>query len=202
MTRIARGATGVIVALSVALSLGCDLGRGLEGTPLNPPRALPAFTLTRADGATYRTTPEHDRPMLVLFGYTNCPDVCPTTLADWVRVKQRLGADAARVRFLFVSVDPARDTPAIAQAYAAKFDPSFVGVTADSATLTRMQQAFGVASFEEGSMPMADSSMGHAMYLVNHTTATFLVDARGRLVAVHSFGRGWNAIASNLERLL
>ncbi len=183
---------------------GCDLAGGLRGTVVDPPTEMPAFAFTRADGATFSTAPEAGRPTVVLFGYTHCPDVCPTTLADWKRVKQQLGSDAARVRFLFVSVDRERDTPAISQAYAARFDSSFVGVTGDSATIERMQKAFGVASFHEHAGMSATSapSDSASAYLVNHTTATFLLDERGRLISVHSPGSGWDALAFNLERLL
>ncbi len=199
-------------ALLSAILLGaCDLAGGLRGTVVDPPRELAAFAFTRADGSAFSTAPEAGRPTVVLFGYTHCPDVCPTTLSDWKRVKQRLGADAARVRFLFVSVDRERDTPAISQAYASRFDSSFVGVTGDSATIERMQRAFGVASFHEHAAMGAASpamSANTAMpdsttsYLVNHTTATFLLDEQGRLVSVHSPGSGWDALAFNLERLL
>lgn len=194
-----RTMRAILATCAIVPLAACDLGKGLEGTVVSPPRELPTFEFTRADGTPYRTVPEADRPLVVLFGYTHCPDVCPTTLADWTRVKRQLGADASRVRFLFVSVDPDRDTPAISQAYASRFDSSFVGVTGDSATVARMQSAFGVASFHDHAMP-GDTAAG--AYMVNHTTATFLVDARGRLVSVHSFGSGWSALASNLERLL
>lgn len=197
-----------VALLAVVLLGACELAGGMRGTVVDPRKELPAFAFTRADGRPFSTAPEPGRPTVVLFGYTHCPDVCPTTLADWKRVKEQLGADAARVRFLFVSVDRERDTPAISQAYAARFDAAFVGVTGDSATLVGMQRAFGVASFHEHAAPVAASNAmpaeagGTTLHLVNHTTATFLLDERGRLVSVHSPGSGWDALAFNLERLL
>lgn len=205
-SRIVRLGAGLLASLMFA---SCDTGSGLQGSVVDPPKELPAFEFVLADGSSYHTAPEHGRPMVVLFGYTNCPDVCPTTLADWTRVKARLGNDASRVRFLFVSVDRARDTPAISQQYAARFDPAFTGVTGDSATIDRMQRAFGVASFHEhasdGDSPLrsaADTVQANTRYNVNHTTATFLLDDRGRMVSVHSPGSGWAMLAANLEHLL
>lgn len=194
------------VLLLCVFTMACDLRGGLQGTVVDPPKELPVFEFTRANGETFRTAPEAGRPTVVLFGYTHCPDVCPTTLADWSRIKTRLGADAARVRFLFVSVDPDRDTPQISQEYASRFDPSFIGVTGDTATIGQMQRAFGVASFHEHAPGVAttapDSASPPPPYMVNHTTATFLLDDKGRLVSVHSFGGGWHQLAENLERLL
>jgi len=204
--RVRHASVSTFAALAVA---ACEAGGGLQGTVVHPPKELPAFEFAIADGGTYSTEPESGRPMVVIFGYTHCPDVCPTTLAEWKRVKTGLGADGARVRFLFVSVDRDRDTPAISQQYAARFDPSFTGVTGDSATIDRMQRAFGVASFHEHAAPPTapgdssrDSVPNSARYNVNHTTATFLLDDRGRMVSVHSPGSGWGALAANLERLL
>jgi protein SCO1/2 len=183
-------------ALTAALVLlaGCDIG-GFRGMAVDPPRELPGFRFAMADGGTFDTAPERGRPMALFFGYTHCPDVCPTTLADFVRVRRALGADADRVRFVFVSVDPERDTPAIAERYAGSFHPTFVGVAGDSTTTDAIQRAFGVATVKE---PGSEATG----YLVSHASQVFLLDDRGRLAAIHPFGSGWDALAADLKRLL
>ena len=184
----------VLLAVVVAVG-GCGFDRGLHGVAVEPPRELPPFAFTRADGSVYRTGAEADRPMVVFFGYTHCPDVCPTTLMDWKRVKQELGKNASRVRFVFVTVDPERDTRDVADKYAKQFDTSFVGLSGDSATTARMQEAFGVASMQE-------SSTSAAGYLMSHSSQVFLVDPRGRLIVLYAFGTGWDALLADLKQLL
>jgi protein SCO1/2 len=156
---------------------------------------IPGFTVTLPGGSVYDTAADGLRPTVLFFGYTNCPDVCPTTLADWKRAKARLGADGARVRFLFVTVDPARDTPVVAERYAKQFDDSFVGLSGDSSTTANIMRVFGVSSAREST---SDSSR----YLVSHSAQAFLVDAAGRLIAMYSFGMGWDVLAADLESIL
>lgn len=191
MTGFARA---LLIASGVLLA-GCGLDGGFHGVAVDPPRPMPTFEFRRGDGSVYRTAAEPKRPMLLFFGYTHCPDVCPTTMADWQRVKKALGDDAARVRFVFVSVDPERDTPELADRYAQQFDSSFVGLSGDSSTTARIQEAFGVASIRE-----PESSAGG--YLVSHSSQVFLVDDAGRLVVLYAFGSGWDALLADLKQLL
>lgn len=193
-TRHARLLAQVTIVLGALLVAACDRGP-LRGVALDPPKALPVFEFTRADGAALTTKPADGGLMVFFFGYTHCPDVCPTTLADWKRVKARLGPDTSRVQFVFVTVDPERDTPDVAQQYAAGFDPSFIGVSGDSATTARIQQAFGVASIR-------DAAAADAEYLVSHSSQSFLVNGEGRLVSMYSFGSGWDALLDDIKRLL
>jgi protein SCO1/2 len=135
------------------------------------------------------------KPTFVFFGYTKCPDVCPTTLADWARVRQRLGNKADNVQFVFVSVDPERDSPDVAQQYASKFDQAIIGVSPDSATSSTLQRALGASSFREGTGTGGD-------YLVAHSAHTFLIDGKGNLIAFYAFGSGWDAMLHDVETLL
>ena len=185
---------GMWLAGAVLLT-ACDLSGGFKGMAVDPPREMPAVAFTRSDGSRFMTAPEPGRPMVLFFGYTHCPDVCPTTLADWKRVRARLGDDAKAVRFVFVTVDPDRDTPAVAERYARIYDPSFEGVSGDALTTSRMMDAFGVAAAREP----GTNATG---YLVSHSSQVFLVDSHGELVALEQFGRGWDALAAGVERLL
>jgi protein SCO1/2 len=181
--------------LALFLGLGGCGEPAWQGVAIDPPPAIPAFTFVTAAGDTVRTDAEVGRPTLVFFGYTHCPDVCPLTLAEWTRVKRELGADAARVRWHFVTVDPARDTPAVAEAYARQFDASFLGLSGDSATVADIQRAFSVASYETPGTSDDD-------YLVTHAAQVFLVDDTGRLRAMYPFDRGPDAMLADLRRLL
>jgi protein SCO1/2 len=166
-----------------------------HGISLDPPRAVPAFRFVNASGDTVSTAAEPGRPSLIFFGYTHCPDVCPVTLADWSRVKQALGRDADRVRWFFVTVDPVRDTPAVAEAYARQFDAAFVGLSGDSATVADMQRAFSVSSYETPGATADD-------YLVTHAAQSFLLDDTGRLRAMYPLNSGTAALEADLRRLL
>lgn len=170
-----------------------------RGITVDPPQPIPAFSFVAADGDTVSTAPERGRPTLLFFGYTHCPDVCPVTLADWSRARTQLtaqlGADADRVRWLFVSVDPARDTPEIAAAYATQFDTRFVGVSGDSSTTANIQRAFSVTSYE--SPGAADED-----YLVTHASHVFLLDDTGQLRLMYPFNVGPDALVADLTRLL
>jgi protein SCO1/2 len=190
--RLSRATSALVSAWLIS---GCDARTAFEGVAVDPPRPMPAFAFTRADGAPFRTAPEAGRPMVLFFGYTHCPDVCPTTLADWKRAKAQLGAQASRVRWLFVSVDPDRDTPAVAERYAAQYDRDFVGLSGDPMTTANIMQAFGVAAAREDT-PTASG------YLVSHSSQVFLVDDAGQLVALYPFGTRWDALAADLARLL
>jgi protein SCO1/2 len=182
------------LALLGAAMLACG-DPAWRGVAIDPPPEIPGFTFVTATGDTVRTDAETGRPTLVFFGYTHCPDVCPLTLADWTSIKRALGPDAARVRWHFVTVDPTRDTPAVAEAYARQFDPDFRGLSGDSATLAAIQRAFAVASYETPGATPDD-------YLVTHSAQVFLVDDRGRLRAMYPFDSGPEAMLADLRRLL
>ena len=119
-------------------------------------------------GASYR-----GKVVLLYFGYTHCPDVCPTTLAHLTVVLQNLGPLAQHVRVLFVSVDPKRDTPALLRAYTSAFGPHIIGLTGTPEAIARVAKRYRVA-YSYGK-PDAQGN-----YVVNHSAAIFIFDARGR----------------------
>ncbi len=195
--RLTRRSAALIVGLlagCVAVS-GCSPDGALRGVAVLPPRELPALRFTRADGSPFLLASANGQLTVVFFGYTHCPDICPMKLADWQRVKSRLGTDAAKVRFVFVSVDPERDTPDIADRYAKQFDSTFVGLSGDSLITAQALGAFSAAAIKEPSTSAAG-------YMVSHSSQVFLVDGRGRLVALYAFGSGWDTLLADLQHLL
>ncbi len=183
------------LTILAAASLAACGQSALGGAPIDPPIEVASFTFTLPDGSAFSTAPIAGRPTMVFFGYTHCPDVCPLTLADWTRARTQLGDNADRVRWLFVSVDPERDTPAVAQQYAHQFDSTFVGLSGDSATVAGMQRAFLVDSYTSPGATAAD-------YLVTHASQSFLVDDEGQLRTMYSFNSGVQEMVADLQRLL
>jgi len=132
--------------------------------------------LRRNGGSDFDLGQERGNVVLVFFGYTHCPDICPLTLSDFVGVKRRLGPRAERVRFVFVTVDPGRDSPEGAMVYARQFDSTFIGLSGDSTTLAAVQRSFHVASW------VTRDSAGNV--LVAHSATVFVVGRDGRMARV------------------
>lgn len=181
-------------AALVLLTAGCKPA-AFHGTAYEPAEAAPAVVLEQAGGGQFSLADQRGSVVLLYFGYTHCPDVCPTTLSDWKRVKAALGRDTAAVKFVFVSVDPARDDLATLRSYLDRFDPAFIGVTGDSATLAGIERSFHVSvSHEE-----TGSADGYA---VTHPSQTFIVDKAGNLRLLYSFGMPTPDVAADVRTLL
>ncbi len=149
-----------------------------SGTWLSPPRALPTFALVDQDGKAAGPERLQGRWTLVFFGFTHCPEACPTTLALLGTVRRALETTlpAAKVpAVLLISVDPERDTPAVLKAYLAGFDPSFSGLTGDPETIRAFATALGVPYRK---IPMEGD------YMMDHSTAIMLVNPDGQLAAL------------------
>jgi protein SCO1 len=145
-----------------------------SGTWFPQPRPIQDFTLTDEAGRPFTLSELKGRPTLVFFGFTHCPDVCPTTLAKLAQIAK--SAAVPNLRVLLVSVDPARDKPEQLQQYVHAFDPQFKGVTGEAAQIERMAREFGVA--------MARVELTGGDYTVDHSAAVFLLDDQARRVAV------------------
>ncbi|MCY1203287.1 hypothetical protein D9M72_147890 [compost metagenome] len=130
------------------------------------------FQLQDTDGRERRLADYRGHPVMLFFGFTQCPDICPTALTRAVEIKGLLGADAARLRILFITVDPERDTPEILRAYTQAFDPGFVGLRGDAQQTRAAAQSFKV--FYQR-VPTGSS------YTMDHTALTYVIDAQGKL---------------------
>lgn len=152
-----------------------------QGTVIDPPRPMEDWTLTSHTGQPLHLTDLRGKAILLFFGYTSCPDVCPTTLADFVQVKQGLGSVRDQLAVVFISVDSARDTPERLARYVAAFDPSFIGATGSDEALQAMGKDYGLYFARQS---VAGTSAG---YLVDHTSASYLIDPAGRERMIYSF---------------
>ncbi len=169
---------------------------GFAAHVYDPPREIADFTLTDQDGQPFRLSDTNGTVRLLYFGYTNCPDICPTTLLTWKQVREELGDHAEHVTFIMVTVDPEQDTPEVLKRYVTAFHPSFIGLTGSIEELTRVWAEFGVQVQKE---PMPESAAG---YSVGHTASVFALDPEGRLRLKFPFGATPEQIAADVRRLM
>jgi protein SCO1 len=152
------------------------------------------FRLIDQDGKPLSDQDLKGRPFLVFFGFINCPDICPTTLFEMSEVLRRLGPDADRVRGLFITIDPERDTPDKLKDYLSSFDPHLVGVTGDPNAIAAAAKAYRVYTKK---VPLEGGN-----YTMDHTTIVYLMDKEGRFVAPFSLKRRPEESAADLRRYL
>jgi len=166
-------------------------------TYIEPARTMPDFTLTDQRGQAFSLHDLRGQPTLISWGFTNCPDICPLTLSDYRRMYDDLGEDGARVNFVFISVDGARDTPeALASMFSRLRVENFVrGLTGPHEDVMRIGADYGVQA-------RFNPPNERGFYTVDHTGGSFLLDAEGRWVARYTFGVDRAAILTDLRRLL
>lgn len=165
-------------------------------TVLDAPQPLTDFTLPASTGEAVSLSDFAGQAVLLYFGYTNCPDFCPPTLLDYQRIKERLGDQAENVAFVFVSVDPERDTIERLTAYMNRFDPAFIAMQANDEALTAIQADYDLV------WAVNKTSPEDITYTVDHTINKFLIDPQGRLARIFSFGVGTGTIVENIRAIL
>jgi protein SCO1/2 len=136
------------------------------------------FTLTSSSGKPFSSSELNGKPAAVFFGFTHCPDVCPTTLARLVKLRRQLGKGDEAMSIVFITVDPERDGPAEVGSYAGLFNAPIIGLTGSSADIERVKKQFGVYSAK---VPQPGGE-----YSVDHSAAVFLMDRNGKFVATLS----------------
>ena len=197
MTR--RRALALAFALAASLGDGCDklgpskspfFGIDVTGAKMGGELRLKDPTGKERTLADFR-----GKVVALFFGYTQCPDVCPTTLADMANAMKLLGPDAERVQVLFVTVDPKRDTPALLAQYVPAFHPSFIGLSGDAGATAKATKDFNIY-FQE--RPGRDAGS----YTVDHTAQSFVLDKEGRLRLVWPYGIEPASMAGDLKVLL
>jgi protein SCO1/2 len=152
------------------------------------------FRLTDQNGQAVSDQDLKGHPFLVFFGFTHCPDVCPTTLFEVSEILRALGPDADRVRALFITVDPERDTPALMKDYLSSFDPHLAGLTGEPAAVTAVAKAYRVY-FKK--VPLDPGG-----YTMDHTAIVYLMDKNGHFVSPFSLKRATEAAAADLRKYL
>jgi protein SCO1/2 len=186
----------VLTLLAVVIT-GCGGDEySFKGGELKPLAAAPPFELTDQYGAPFSLAEHEGKVVLLYFGYTTCPDACPTTLSDWLEVKRLLGDEAEKVEFVMVTVDPERDTVEKLNQYMAFFDPEFYGLSGDQETITAIEQDYGIMAVRE---EYPDSA---TKYLMNHTTSFWVIDTDGRLRLTFAHGTDPAIVTEDVKHLL
>ena len=153
------------------------------------------FSLIDHNGMPRTLADYRGKAVVVFFGYTQCPDFCPTTLAELAEAMKRLGPDAERVQVLFVTVDPERDTPALLKNYVPAFDPRFIGLYGDADATARTAKEFKVVYQKRpGQTP--------GTYTMDHSAGTFIFDPNGKLRVYVGYGQGAEVFAHDIKALL
>ena len=192
MTTIWRSSPLLLALLLAACSPDAPKFRSTDITGADFGKEL---ALTGHDGKPRTLADFRGKAVVLFFGYTHCPDICPTTLADMAGIMKKLGKDAARVQVLFVTVDPERDTSDVLAKYVPAFDPRFLGLYGDAAATQRAAKEFKIFYEKRaGSTPSA--------YTVDHSGQSYVIDPQGQLRLFVRYDRIATDLADDLRTLL
>lgn len=178
-----------------------------KGTEFDPSVPAADFSLEDASGQTFRMSEQVGNVVLLFFGYTHCPDVCPVTLNDFRHVEEALGADADDVTMVMITVDPDRDTSEVVHEYVSRFSPEIVGLSGPEKVLNEVWKGYfvyrAIQTPETGGEAHADEAgQPHEGYLVDHTARVYVVDKSGNLRLSFPFAVGAEAITADVRQLL
>lgn len=200
MNKIRRSAL-LAAALCVAL-VGCDkLGvaakpaASFRGADITGAEYAKTLSLPDANGQPRTLGDFKGKVTVVFFGYTQCPDVCPTTMAELAQVKKALGADGDKLQAVFVSIDPERDTPEILKSYMASFDPSFVALRG---TLAQTQATAKEFKVYFAKVP----GKAEGSYTMDHSAGAFIFDAKGNVRLFERYGAGAEGLTADIKALI
>lgn len=192
LTRRAWGAC--LAAMALALS-GCSDQPTFTGIDITGADYAQGFSLTDHNGQARTLADFKGQAVVVFFGFTQCPDVCPTSLTELAQAKQLLGEQGGRLQGLFISIDPERDTPAIMKEYMASFDPSFLALYAKPDELPALAKSFKVY-YKKVDGPTPTS------YTMDHSAGSYVYDPQGRIRIYHRYNSGAQALANDVKALL
>ena len=180
--------------LAGALALFATVWLTLPNEATQPSSVGGPFHLTDQNGRTVTERDFKGEPFLVFFGFTNCPDICPTTLSEMSEVLKRLGPDADKTAALFISVDPERDTPEKLKQYVSSFHPRIFALTGSEAQVEAIKKEYRVFAKK---VPLKDGD-----YTMDHTAVVYLMDKNGRFVAPFNLQRSADEAAADLRKRL
>lgn len=192
----------LLLAAASAVFLGACSDRpadatasGFSGIDITGADYAKGFTLTDHNGQTRNLTDFKGQVVVIFFGFTQCPDVCPTSMGELAEARRLLGPQGDKLQGLFISIDPERDTPEIMKAYMASFDPSFLALYAAPDQLPELAKSFKVYYKKvDGKTPTS--------YTMDHSAGSYVYDTRGRVRLYHRYGSGAPALAGDVKKLL
>ena len=199
VSSLARLNRSAILLLSLLLSgvlattaTSARAGPALKAGVFDPPRPAPEFSLRGSDGAEVALARYRGKVVLMAFGFTSCAAVCPMTLATLALARKSLGATAAAVQVIFVTVDPERDDAARMKDFLAAFDPSFVGATGAPDVLAAVRRNYGVTAIRHGT---GDD------YVMDHSSSIYLIDRAGKLRGLMPYGHDADDFVHDIKLL-
>ncbi len=186
----------LLAALALSALLGCSPDKpAFKGVDITGADYAKDFSLADQNGQTRALKDFAGKVVVLFFGYTQCPDVCPTTMQELTEVKRLLGAEGDKLQGVFVTVDPERDTPELLQAYMANFDPSFIALRPTPEQLTPLLKDYKIyAKKVEGKTATS--------YTMDHSAQSYVYDPQGRLRLYNRYGSGVQALADDVRLLL
>jgi len=196
-TRVMQVGLGLLALIGVVMAAVLFLPgtESFRGTVYDPPVPAAEITLARDDGSSFQLSEMRGNVVLLFFGYTSCPDVCPTTLSELRKVDDELGNAANQVKVVFITVDPERDTPEKIQKYVSVFNPSFIGLSGSEADLAPVWQSYGVYREIDKTTTTATG------YLVTHSARVYVIDQDGNMRLSYSYGTPTDDIVHDLKIL-
>lgn len=183
-----------LAAMALALS-GCSEAPSFTGIDITGADYAQGFSLTDHNGQARTLADFKGQAVVVFFGFTQCPDVCPTSMSELAQAKQLLGDQGSRLQGLFISIDPERDTPDIMKAYMASFDSSFLALYAKPDELPDLAKSFKVY-YKKVDGPTPTS------YTMDHSAGSYVFDPQGRIRIYHRYNSGAPALANDVKALL
>lgn len=199
MNRLARALLALSLAAAWSLALAADPNRiGLKAGVFDPPQPAAEFPagVHATDRGDLTLARWRGKVVLLVFGFTHCPAVCPTTLATLAQARRLLGPDASAMQVVYVTVDPERDDLAHVRTYLAGFDPAFIGGTGQPPVLAELRKRYGATAQK---IPAAG---GGADYAMSHSTTIWLIDRQGRLRALMPFGHSAEDFAHDVRQVM
>jgi protein SCO1 len=194
--RTARAVTTLAVGAGLALAAGCDRGAdGFKNVDITGANYARDFFLNDHTGARRTLADYRGKVVVIFFGFTQCPDVCPSVMSDMAEVKRRLGAAGDRLQVIFVTVDPERDTQPVLAQYVPAFDPTFVGLYGTPEQTAATAKEFKV--FYQKVPGKTETS-----YTIDHTAGSYVIDSEGRVRLFLRHGSGLDPIVADLKKLL
>ncbi|MDK1080254.1 MAG: SCO family protein [Anaerolineae bacterium] len=185
----------LLIGVAITIILLIPTTTSFRGTTYEPPHPAPEIVLKKSNGEEFQLSQYKGEVVILFFGYTNCPDVCPTLLSDLKKVNTDLGEISNHVQVVFITVDPLRDTPVKTQEYVSLFNSDFIGLSGTIGELEQIWHDYGI--YSETDHP--ESTNG---YLVTHTARTYVIDSDGDLRLSYGFGTPTEDIVHDLEILL
>lgn len=193
--QVLSGVAGLAAVASGLLLTACKDKPAFRGVDLTGVNYAQDFALTDHNGQARTLADFRGKVVVMFFGYTQCPDVCPTSMMELAQVKQMLGADGDKLQGLFVTLDPERDKPEMLKAYMANFDPSFLALYTSLDKLPALAQEFKIFYRKvPGKTPTS--------YTLDHTAGSYLYDPTGDLRVMSRYGSGAQALADDVKLLL